>query len=417
MTVSARATAQVPLRRRGGRARTGAYSVLLLCAAVGLAYVQRGSLTSGHFTDNRALFLLAPLALASRLRRVGPWRVEARAVTPAFIFAALLLDGSLAAAGVTAAALAAEAWSRPEGRRTALAQALVLACAGLLDGLVSPRAAPSPAHPDVATLELVLVFWGASEVLGAPLPWLGGRPPESIAVGIAERVLRSLLVLLGGVSLAVLWLAGPVAFFSGVVALVFLNRSVSTSNFGREALIEAKTGLFNARYFQEATESELLRCRRLERPASVLMCDLDHLREVNNRYGHQTGDLVIRMVADVIRAGTRNFDVPSRFGGEEFAILLPETSKRRARVIAERLRQVLSETEMQVARQGRRGNPQTFKVTVSIGVATFPVDAAGTDALIARADEAAYRAKHLGRNRVELSPGHESGGAALRDST
>ena len=183
---------------------------------------------------------------------------------------------------------------------------------------------------------------------------------------------------------------------------MFLNRSVASSHFGREALIEPKTGLFNARYFQDVLEFEVERSRRLDRPAAVLVADLDHLREVNNRYGHPTGDLVIQRVASLIRASTRSFDVPCRFGGEEFAVLLPETTKRRARVIAERLRQAVAADELHILSSGGKTTADTFQVTVSIGVAAFPDDALTGEALLGRADAAAYSAKHKGRNQVQL---------------
>jgi diguanylate cyclase (GGDEF)-like protein len=217
-----------------------------------------------------------------------------------------------------------------------------------------------------------------------------------------EEALRGLLLLLAGITLAVLWSSGTLAFACGLITMTFLNRAVSSSHFGRETLLEPKTGLFNASYFQEVAELELQRCRRLDRPASVLMADLDHLREINNKYGHQTGDVVIRRVAEVIKSGTRLFDVPSRFGGEEFAVLLPETSKRRARVIAERLRQMLAEEEFRASRMALSGAGEVFHVTMSVGVATFPEDATKADILMARADQAAYAAKAGGRNQVKV---------------
>jgi diguanylate cyclase (GGDEF)-like protein len=226
--------------------------------------------------------------------------------------------------------------------------------------------------------------------------------------------MRGLLLVLAGITLASLWVVGALQFSCGLISIVFLSRVVTSSHFGREALLEPKTGLFNSRYFQEITESELDRCRRLERPASVIMADLDHLRDVNNRYGHQAGDAVIRRVAEQLRAGIRTFDVPARFGGEEFAILLPETGKRRARVIAERLRQMVADQEFRAARLGARASATTFTITLSLGVATFPDDAVTAESLIARADQAAYAAKHAGRNQVKL---YDSGAVLVLEAS
>ncbi|HEV3232125.1 MAG TPA: GGDEF domain-containing protein, partial [Candidatus Dormibacteraeota bacterium] len=345
----------------------------------------------------------------ARLRSVGRWRFDAAAVTPALYFATLLLGGTAPALVAVAVSHLGEIW-RSGGRRAhplthaAIQACGVLAAAVVLDGLAGGRLGAG--LPPGALVLAALAYWAVWHLLALPLPWLSGRS-ERLALGFPEEGLRGLLLLLAGISLVYLWAAGPVALTCGLTSLILLNRAVTSAQFGRETLVEPKTGLFNARYFQDVTEAELQRCRRLERPATVLMCDLDHLREVNNRFGHQTGDLVIRRVAEILRGGTRNFDVPARFGGEEFVVLLPETTQRRARIIAERLRIALAEETFHPLRAGRFGGG-SFGVTISIGVATFPDDATTAEQLIARADQAAYAAKSAGRNRVEVySPASE----------
>ena len=162
-----------------------------------------------------------------------------------------------------------------------------------------------------------------------------------------------------------------------------------------EARVDPKTGLFNARYFASALTEELGRAQRFERPLSLIMADLDLLREINNTYGHLAGDAVLKGIAEVFRAELRHYDVPARFGGEEFSILLPETPPEQALEIAERIRRAVAERLFDV-----ETSSEPIRATVSIGVAGYPKDAQDPNALIHQADLAVYRAKLQGRNRV-----------------
>jgi len=164
---------------------------------------------------------------------------------------------------------------------------------------------------------------------------------------------------------------------------------------GAEVRVDPKTGLYNARYFGAVFAEVLERSRRRHRPLALMMVDLDLLREVNNTYGHLAGDGVIRGVAEVFRAHLRIEDVPARFGGEEFSVLLPETSIDAALEIAERIRREVAERLFQVETV-----PEPIRATVSIGVSSFPADGMTQTDLIHHADLAVYRAKLQGRNRV-----------------
>src|SRR5438874_11127847 len=128
---------------------------------------------------------------------------------------------------------------------------------------------------------------------------------------------------------------------------------------------------------------------------SLIMADLDLLRDINNSYGHLAGDAVLKGIAEVFRAQLRHYDVPARFGGEEFSILLPETPPEQALEIAERIRRAVAEHPFDV-----ETSSEPLRVTVSIGVAGFPKDATDANELIHQADLAVYRAKLQGRNRV-----------------
>ncbi len=150
------------------------------------------------------------------------------------------------------------------------------------------------------------------------------------------------------------------------------------------------TGLPNHRSFQTTLAAELGRAQRHNHPLSLMIIDLDFLKDVNDRFGHPTGDMVIRSVGEIICRGCREFDVAARYGGEEFTVILPETPLEDAGRAAERIREMIAEYEM----------PGVGAVTASIGVSNFPVNALGKEDLIRVADQALYVAKDNGRDRV-----------------
>src|SRR5439155_19383879 len=123
-----------------------------------------------------------------------------------------------------------------------------------------------------------------------------------------------------------------------------IHRSLSVPQLEAEARVDPKTGLFNARHFGAALNEEIIRSQRFDRPLALIMADLDLLRDINNSYGHLAGDAVLKGLAEVFRMHLRHYDVPARFGGEEFSILLPETSPEEALEIAERIRRAVATT-------------------------------------------------------------------------
>src|SRR4029078_177120 len=128
-----------------------------------------------------------------------------------------------------------------------------------------------------------------------------------------------------GAAMAAFWTANPWLIPFAVAPLLLIHRSLSVPQLQEEARVDPKTGLFNARHFALALNEELLRAERFERPLSLVMADLDLLRDINNTYGHLAGDAVLQGIAEIFRSHLRHYDVPARFGGEEVAILLPET--------------------------------------------------------------------------------------------
>jgi diguanylate cyclase (GGDEF)-like protein len=160
------------------------------------------------------------------------------------------------------------------------------------------------------------------------------------------------------------------------------------------ATIDQGTRLYFKDYFRRRLEEELRRARRYGLAFSVLMMDLDGFKRINDEFGHQAGDRFLRRVGDAITANLRGNDIASRYGGEEFAVLLPETDQAESVVIAERIRRHVSEIRLE---EGRR----RFGATVSIGIASYPHSARrGTDDLIRKADLALYQAKREGKDKV-----------------
>ncbi len=155
------------------------------------------------------------------------------------------------------------------------------------------------------------------------------------------------------------------------------------------------TELYNYRFFQQRLGVELNRAQRFKRALSLLMLDLDHFKAYNDTYGHQAGDQALRALGRLLRHSSRSYDVVARYGGDEFVIMLPETSKPVAAEVAERIR-------LGVERVTLAGDPPGpgGPFTASLGSATFPEDATEPSALIRQADLALYQAKSRGGNQV-----------------
>ena len=167
----------------------------------------------------------------------------------------------------------------------------------------------------------------------------------------------------------------------------------------RQAITDELTELANRRYFMETLESELRRAERFSEPLALVFADLDDFKRVNDRFGHNVGDDVLRAFADVVRKRVRTIDLAARLGGEEFAVLLLETDLAGAEQLAENLRTAVAALEVRVP------GGQSVRVTASFGVAAYP-ETHSADELMNSADRALYRAKREGKNRVSVSARH-----------
>jgi diguanylate cyclase (GGDEF)-like protein len=187
---------------------------------------------------------------------------------------------------------------------------------------------------------------------------------------------------------------------SSLLLLLMTNKMYreKATTFAHAINCDGLTGLYNHRYFQESLSGELLRSQRFDYPVSLLMIDVDHFKDYNDKYSHPKGDIVLKDISRILKESLRAYDIPARYGGEEMAVILPYTTQEQAMPVAERIRK-------NVAKYGfpGTGENEKVKVTISTGVSTFPLNAKTKSDLINRADQALYLAKSEGRNRVCLS--------------
>jgi diguanylate cyclase (GGDEF)-like protein len=234
------------------------------------------------------------------------------------------------------------------------------------------------------------IFSGGEEVA-----WIGevggGRRGVTLALGFSSEGETTLLLVPpdGGFTkerreLAE-WLASQAA--------VALDNARLHDIVQRQAITDDLTGLVNRRRFIEALDAEIERARSFGSPLTIVLADLDNFKQVNDAFGHHGGDVVLRAFADLIRSHVRDVDVSGRIGGEEFAILLPETDRAGAANVAERMRHSLNAVAIALS------DEHSIRVASSFGVAELEPDQSG-DGLLRAADAALYRAKDEGKNRV-----------------
>lgn len=180
----------------------------------------------------------------------------------------------------------------------------------------------------------------------------------------------------------------------------FASVGIQNNIHHKSSITDVKTGLFNHSFFSERLEEELARVRRHHAQFTLFMADIDHFKQINDTHGHLVGDEVLRTISNIISALTRREDVASRFGGEEFAIMLTQVTKETAWKIAERIRQTIEEANIS-------SDSKSIKVTISLGIRhVCPYTCAPSETIIRQADEALYNAKRHGRNRTTMfNPG------------
>lgn len=180
--------------------------------------------------------------------------------------------------------------------------------------------------------------------------------------------------------------------FAGQIELS-VSMTKLLENVKSEAITDVLTGLYNRRFFNEALSKEVKKALRTKRPFTLVTLDLDHLKQINDSLGHSAGDAAIAYIGEVLLKSARETDIPSRFGGEEFAIIMPETDIEGGMIAAQRIRSIIISKSVE----------GVGVITASIGVATFFKHAVNIQGLVDAADNAMYLAKKNGRNRVELA--------------
>jgi diguanylate cyclase (GGDEF)-like protein/putative nucleotidyltransferase with HDIG domain len=250
----------------------------------------------------------------------------------------------------------------------------------------------------IATTLAALTYVALNHMLiGMALVLARGVSWRESGVLAFENLLTDFIMIYLGSIVAVLWGMNPFLIIPALLPLVLMYRALLIPALKHQARIDGKTGLLNARHFAEVFAEELERTRRARRPLAMIMADLDLLRVVNNTYGHLAGDVVLAGIGEAIRKTIRGNDIAGRFGGEEFAIILPELQPAEAHALAERIRLAIEALRFDVAT-----SPTPIRATMSLGVACFPADGDSTASLTQAADVAVYQAKLNGRNRVVM---------------
>ena len=274
--------------------------------------------------------------------------------------------------------------------------AIALSLSGLVHDLVLGSRSPSGPVGTLALVAAVVVFLVVNHLMVGIVIRLsrGESFGESGVFGRLTLVIDGTLLVMG-VSAALLWQVNPSVFFIAVAPLYLIAVTLRVPALERQAATDPKTGLFNTRFFLDALERELSRANRFDRPLTVVVGDLDLLRNVNNLYGHLAGDDVLVAVAEILKMSVREYDVVARFGGEEFTILMPEVPLAEAIPRVEAIRAAIAAREVEVL-----GSATPIRVTMSFGLSERVLPGDTSQDLLHRADMAVYRAKLEGRNRV-----------------
>src|SRR5438067_327210 len=343
-----------------------------------------------------ALLLLACATIAQQFKVKSPKHQSYYTTTIFFFAAALVLRPAYVMAIVIAAHAAELLRFRYRWYIAAFNVANFLTCsitAGAIFGLPGSGAAPCSrmalavlAGVVLPALNHLLTAFVIMWARGVALSKAGTLDLENLGTDVA-------LMSIGALG-ALLLLSNPWLVPLTLGPLFLIYRSLLVPTLKEEARTDPKTELANMKHWSAVGHDESDRDRRFRRPLSVAIADLDLLRDINNRYGHLVGDQMIVRVAQAIRSAVRDYDLPARFGGDEFAILMPESTLPEALIVAERIRQGVQAIELRVS-DGTR-----VMVSASIGVAAFPRAGGNASELLAAADRAVYQAKAQGRNQV-----------------
>lgn len=200
-----------------------------------------------------------------------------------------------------------------------------------------------------------------------------------------------------GITGGLLWESNPYLTLFILVPLYLIYNTLQIPSLERMTEIDSKTGLYNARHFEKVLNNELKRADRFDRPLTIIMADLDLLRNINNTYGHLAGDVVLIGIAKILKESMREYDLVARFGGEEFSIMIPESSPQQVFERVETIRRKIESTGFEV-----QTSVVPIQVTMSFGISCRENHGQTSSEILHNADMALYRAKLYGRNRTNI---------------
>ena len=379
------------------------FGALLLCIAATVELTKRSGENAGLITDIYGVWelpiaILLPLGYAMLVPVIRlsltQWRIR-RVPLHRRVFSAAIIGLSYASGGALFHALSHTGFgSVPSPLDHPTVWVLAIAAAALMQWLVNNALllpALKGADPGVRVRDLLLAR-------------------ESVQNDVAELCVAVLVTLAIAVS--------PLALVFALPFVTLLQRSGRHSQLMAASRLDSKTGLLNAGTWEREAASEVARAVRTRTPLALVLIDADHFKLVNDLHGHLVGDKALRAIARTFKIFLRDYDLAGRFGGEEFALLLPQTSAADARRIAERVRDHIAEMPISVSDEP---GADTLQVTVSIGVAALGTTWERTTGsqftdLLAGADRALYQAKNAGRNRVWMFTDTETvGDTAIRE--
>jgi diguanylate cyclase (GGDEF)-like protein len=282
----------------------------------------------------------------------------------------------------------------------------ILVLAYVVRGLVFPGSGTDPAL-DLMVLRAVLIVTVVGVLAGAYIIWdIGGTVARMAQLMASEQVMGGLVrrnnevgTLMGSFNKMLTTIehqAAEINSFATRLDAAYKELESTNARLKETSFKDEVTGLYNRRFFSLRLEEELSRYRRFNHPVSVVLLDLDGFKSVNDSLGHAVGDDTLRDVAQILMKHSRGINVVSRYGGDEFAVLLVETSKAGARLYADRIREVVAKYPFSHGKI----------LTASFGVASLPDDEASTaEDLFRSADEALYAAKRAGKNQVAAATG------------
>lgn len=247
---------------------------------------------------------------------------------------------------------------------------------------------------NAVTATVVYVFCNHF-LIGLALYFARGVPLRESGILELGNLLTDLVMLLMGFTIATFWEIDFWLIWIAMAPLLLIYRALTIPNLERQAQMDPKTGVWNAGYFTKSLQEELTRAQGLNRPLTIVMADLDLLRNINNTYGHLAGDVVLQGVARLLQDLAEPYDIVARFGGEEFAILMPETTAEQAYLRVEAMRVAIAESEFVVAT-----HEEPLRATMSFGIASKNGNEQPATKLVHCADIAVYQAKQNGRNQT-----------------